>query len=118
VIRGEAFNVGRDTENYQVRELGDIVQEVVPGSEVEYAGSGDPDPRSYRVDFAKLARAFPDLALTWTARAGAEELAAAYRAAGLTLEQFESDRFTRLKRLRLLLDRGELDPTLRWREAA
>jgi nucleoside-diphosphate-sugar epimerase len=117
-IRGEAFNVGRDSENYQVRELGNIVQEVVDGSTVEYAGSGDPDPRSYRVDFGKLAHAFPELELTWTARAGAEELAAAYSAAGLTLEEFESDRFTRLKRLRLLLEQGELDPTLRWRKAA
>jgi len=118
VIRGEAFNVGRDDENYQVRELGDIVEEVVKGSEVEYAGTGDPDPRSYRVSFAKLRAAFPELRLTWTARAGAEELVTAYRAAGLTLEEFESDRFTRLKRLRLLLDRGELDATLRRREAA
>jgi nucleoside-diphosphate-sugar epimerase len=118
VVRGEAFNVGRNSENYQVRELGDIVQEVVAGSEVEYAGSGDPDPRSYRVSFAKLARAFPELELTWTARAGAEELASAYRAGGLTLEEFEGDRYTRLKRLRLLLDGGKLDPALRWREAA
>jgi nucleoside-diphosphate-sugar epimerase len=118
LIRGEAFNVGRDTENYQVRELGDIVEAVVPRSQVEYAGAGDPDPRSYRVSFGKLARTFPDLELTWTARAGAEELYSAYRAAGLTLEEFQSDRFTRLKRLRLLLDRGELDPTLRRREAA
>ena len=118
VIRGEAFNVGRNDENYQVRQLGDIVQDVVPGSEVEYAGSGDPDPRSYRADFGKLARAFPELELTWTARTGAEELASAYQAAGLTLDQFESDRFTRLKRLRALLEGGELDPTLRWREAA
>jgi len=118
VVRGEAFNVGRDSENYQVRELGDIVRAVVAGSEVEYAGSGDPDPRSYRVDFGKLAHAFPDLELTWTAQAGAEELAAAYRAAGMTLEEFQGDRFTRLKRLRLLLDRGSLDQSLRWREAA
>ena len=118
LIRGEAFNVGRDSENYQVRQLGDIVEEVVPGSTVEYAGSGDPDPRSYRVSFAKLAQAFPDLRLSWTARAGAEELAAAYRAANFTLSDFESDRFTRLKRLRGLIDRGELDSSLRWREAA
>jgi nucleoside-diphosphate-sugar epimerase len=118
LIRGEAFNVGRDSENYQVRELGDIVQDVVPGSQVEYAGAGDPDPRSYRVSFAKLARAFPDLRLSWTARAGAEELATAYRAADLTLADFESDRFTRLKRLRTLIDRGALDSSLRWREAA
>jgi nucleoside-diphosphate-sugar epimerase len=117
-IRGEAFNVGREDENYQVRDLGDIVEAKVPGSEVEYAGSGDPDPRSYRVSFEKLERTFPDLRLTWTARAGAQELADAYRAAGLTLEEFESDRFTRLKRLRRLLESGELDSTLRRREAA
>ena len=115
VIRGEAFNVGRNDENYQVRELGDIVEKTIDGSEVEYAGSGDPDPRSYRVSFDKLERAFPDLGLRWTARAGAAELAEAYRTAGLTLEEFEGDRFTRLKRLRLLLDRGELDPQLRRR---
>jgi len=118
VVRGEAFNVGRESENYQVRELGDIVEEVVAGSEVEYAGSGDPDPRSYRVNFDKLTRTFPELELKWTARAGAEELAAAYRAAGLTLEMFDSDRFTRLKRLRSLLERGDLDQSLRWRKAA
>lgn len=117
-IRGEAFNVGRDTENYQVRELGAIVEDVVPSSNVEYAGSGDPDPRSYRVSFAKLARTFPDLELTWTARAGAEQLAAAYAAADLSLAEFESDRFTRLKRLRRLLENGDLDATLRWRRAA
>ena len=116
LVRGEAFNVGRDDENYQVRQLGDIVQETVSGSEVEYAGSGDPDPRSYRVDFGKLRRAFPDLELTWTARAGAQQLADAYRAADLTLEQFESDRYTRLKRLRLLIGTGRLDSTLRWQE--
>lgn len=118
LVRGEAFNVGRDDENYQVRQLGDIVHDVVAGSEVEYAGSGDPDPRSYRVSFEKLSSAFPELQLTWTARAGAQELLDAYRAAGLTLEEFESDRFTRLKRLRLLLERGDLDQQLRWREAA
>ncbi|HEU4942780.1 MAG TPA: SDR family oxidoreductase [Gaiellaceae bacterium] len=118
VIRGEAFNVGRNDENYQVRELGDIVRETIEGSDVEYAGSGDPDPRSYRVSFDKLGRAFPALELTWTARRGAQELADAYRAAQLTLEEFQGDRFTRLKRLRLLLDRGELDAQLRRREAA
>ncbi len=68
--------------------------------------------------FAKLAQAFPELELTWTARAGAQELVDAYRASGLTLEEFEGDRFTRLKRLRLLLERGDLDSQLRWRAAA
>ena len=113
-IHGEAFNVGRDSENYQVRDLGTIVEEVV-GGEIEYAGSGDPDPRSYRVDFSKFAKTFPDAGLDWTARRGAEELFEAYRSVDLTLEQFESDRYIRLKHLRKLLEGGELGDDLRWR---
>jgi nucleoside-diphosphate-sugar epimerase len=115
-IHGEAFNVGRDSENYQVRDLGTIVEDVV-GGEIEYAGSGDPDPRSYRVDFSKFANTFPDAGLDWTARRGAEELLEAYRSVDLTLEQFESDRYIRLKHLRKLLESGELDEQLRWRRA-
>jgi nucleoside-diphosphate-sugar epimerase len=117
VVHDEAFNVGLDTENYQVRDLAEIVRETVPDCEVEYAGSGDPDPRSYRVDFGKLARTLPRLSLEWTARRGAEELRDAYEAAGLTLEQFEGDRYIRLKHLKLLLDGGRLDGELRWRAA-
>jgi nucleoside-diphosphate-sugar epimerase len=112
-VHAEAFNVGGADENYQVRELAELARAAVGDCEIEYAGSGDPDPRSYRVSFAKLGRALPDLRLRWTARAGAEELAAAYRAAGLTLAEFEGDRFVRLRRLDALRARGELDETLR-----
>jgi nucleoside-diphosphate-sugar epimerase len=115
LVHDEAFNVGLDSENYQVRDLARIVSETVPDTEVEYAGSGDPDPRSYRVDFGKLARALPELRLEWTAARGARELYDAYVRAGLTLEQFEGDRYIRLKHLKLLLDRGRLDTGLRWR---
>jgi nucleoside-diphosphate-sugar epimerase len=112
-VQAEAFNVGGADENYQVRELAELAREAVGDCEIEYAGSGDPDPRSYRVSFAKLGRALPELRLRWTARAGAEELAAAYRAARLTLTEFEGDRFVRLRRLDALRARGELDETLR-----
>jgi nucleoside-diphosphate-sugar epimerase len=117
LVHREAFNVGRDEENYQVRDLAEIVRDAVGDCEIEYAGSGDPDPRSYQVDFGKFARTFPEASLHWTAREGANEVIDAYREVGLTLEQFESDRYIRLKHLRLLLDRGALDPTLRWRQA-
>ena len=114
-VRGEAFNVGAPSENHQVRDLAEIVRETVPDCELEYAGSGDPDPRSYRVDFSKFARTFPDVPMKWTARKGAQELLAAYRSIDLTLDDFESERFIRLKRLKRLLDAGELDSDLRWR---
>jgi nucleoside-diphosphate-sugar epimerase len=116
-ISGQAFNVGRSEENYQVRDLAEIVEETVGDCEIEYAGSGDPDPRSYRVDFTRFHETFPDAGLRWNARDGARELVDAYREIGLTLDEFEGDRYTRLKHLRLLLDRGDLDRELRWRAA-
>jgi nucleoside-diphosphate-sugar epimerase len=117
-VGGEAFNVGTEQENHQVRELAETVRDVVGDCEVEYAGSGDPDPRSYRVSFAKLRSALPNLRLRWTARHGAEQLRDAYRAAGLERADVEGDRFNRLPRLKLLLASGELDERLRWRQEA
>lgn len=115
VVHAQAFNVGREGENYQVRALAEIVRETVPNCSIEYAGSGDPDPRSYRVSFAKLASALPHLDLEWDARRGAQELLEAYRRRELTFEEFDSDRYTRLKRIRTLRENGELDEDLRRR---
>jgi nucleoside-diphosphate-sugar epimerase len=114
-VHGQAFNVGADEENYQVRDLAELAREAVPESTVEYGDASDPDPRSYRVDFGKLRRALPGLELRRTARESAHELHDAYRAAGLTFEEFEGSRFTRLKRLQSLLAEGQLGEDLRWR---
>jgi len=114
LIRGEAFNIGTDEQNYLVRELADVLASVT-GCEIEIAAGSSADERSYRVDFSKFARAFPELTLDWNAERGARELVAAYRAVGLTLEEFESDRFVRLRRLMSLLDGDKLDDDLRWR---
>jgi nucleoside-diphosphate-sugar epimerase len=113
-VHNEAFNIGVESENYQVRDLAEIVAETVPDCVVEYAGDGNPDPRSYRVDFAKFERAFPDAGLRWNARTGAEELLQAFRDAGLRAADLENARFTRLRRLNELLESGELGPTIRW----
>ena len=113
-VHGEAFNVGAQAENYQVRDLAEIVRATVPGATTEYGDRRNPDPRSYRVDFRKLERALPRLRFAWDARAGADELHAAYRAVSLTYEEFEGPRFTRLKRLQQLREEGALDHQLRW----
>ena len=114
VVRGAAFNVGANGENYQVRDLATIVCDTFPGPTIEYAEDGGPDPRSYRVDFGKLARAFPDFTTKWTAADGARELRAAFEQVALTAEAFQGDKYTRLARLRLLAAEGRLDGELRW----
>lgn len=115
LIHNRAFNIGRNDENYQVRQLADIVRETVPGCEIEYAGQGGPDPRNYRIDFTRLAQTFPDLKLEWTARRGARQLYEAYRTCGLTLADFTGRRYVRLAQLKHLLATGLLDDTLRWK---
>jgi nucleoside-diphosphate-sugar epimerase len=117
LVRGEAFNVGADGQNYQVRDLAEIVRDTVAGSSVAYVGAGDPDARTYRVSFAKLSRAFPGFRTRWDARRGAAELLGAYVDAGMTFEDFDGPRFTRLQRLRALLASGELSSDLRWAAA-
>jgi nucleoside-diphosphate-sugar epimerase len=113
-VGGEAYNVGSGAQNYLIRDLARHVEELT-GCEVKFAPDAAPDPRSYRVDFSKLARAFPELSLEWDARRGVAELSDAYRARGLTLAGFEGDRYVRLRRVRRLLDEGALDDQLRWR---
>lgn len=117
LVRGEAFNVGSNEQNYLVRDLAGVLADVT-GCEIELAGDASPDPRSYRVDFSKLARTFPALSFEWDSRRGAEELVDAYRRVPLTPELFEGRRYVRLRQLRHLLDAGELEAGLRWRDPA
>jgi nucleoside-diphosphate-sugar epimerase len=116
LVAGRAFNVGSAAQNYLVRDLAEVLAEVT-GCEVEFAGDASPDPRSYRVDFSELERAFPDLELDWNARRGAEELVGAYRAVGLTEDDFEGRSYIRLRQLRHLLDEHLLDDDLRWAQS-
>jgi nucleoside-diphosphate-sugar epimerase len=112
-VHNQALNVGRNEENYSIRELANIVQQVVPGSRVEYAKDGAPDPRSYRVDFGKIRRLVPGFKPQWDVRRGVEQLYAAYRNAGLTFEDFEGPRFKRIEHLKQLMAAGQVDATLR-----
>jgi nucleoside-diphosphate-sugar epimerase len=114
-VHGEAFNIGGDAENYQISDIARIVEEVVPGSRVALAAGAGPDKRSYRVSFAKLAHAFPELSPRWDVRSSAEDMLAAYRDNGLTIEDFKGSRFMRIARLKELMAEGRLDGELRWK---
>lgn len=118
-ISGEAFNIGTTEQNYRIRDLAEIVHRRLPRCEVTYASDASPDPRSYRVDFAKFATHFPQCELDWTAERGTDELATAYDEHGLSLEELQSGhRYIRLNHLRRLLAAEALDGTLHWARPA
>lgn len=116
-VHGEAFNNGAEHLNHQIRELAEIVAEAAgEGCELEIRGEASADQRTYKADFSKFARTFPDFEFKWTARKGARDLVDTFRRIGLTYEQYKGERFTRLAWLERLLGSGELDGALRWKK--
>ena len=113
LVHNEAFNVGRTEENYRVREVAEIVEDVFKGSTVTYAEGASPDIRNYRVNCDKLAETLPAFKPEWTVRRSAEELLAAFTRHGLDLDDFLSRRFMRIKHVRELQAEGALDERLR-----
>jgi len=115
LVHNESFNVGRTDENYRVREVAQMVAEVVPNSKVTFAGDASPDARNYRVNCDKIRKVLPAFQPEWTVRKGVEEVYAAYCEHKTTNEEFLSSSFIRLKKIRELQEAGKLDNTLSWR---
>jgi nucleoside-diphosphate-sugar epimerase len=115
LIHNEAFNVGMNSENYQIRQLAEIVKETVPNCEFEFAADAGPDKRNYRVDFSKFSRTFPSHQLRWNARRGAKQIYESYRKFGLKKDEYEGPKYKRIAQLKYLLSTGQLDERLRWR---
>jgi nucleoside-diphosphate-sugar epimerase len=114
LVHNVALNVGRNEDNFRIRELADIVKETVPGCTIEYAADGGPDKRCYRVDSTKILRTLPEFKPVWDARKGAKELYDAYRRVGLRVEDFEGPKYKRIDHIKQLMKNGRLGPDLRW----
>jgi len=112
-VHNQAFNVGCTRENYQIRDLAEIVEKEVPGCRVEYAKDAEPDKRSYRVDFSKITQMLPTFKPQWNATRGAKHLHETYRQVGLCLEDFEGPRYKRIDHIQQLLHTDYIDTTLR-----
>ncbi len=112
-VHNEAFNIGRSDQNFRIRDLAEIVRETIPNTRIEYAEGAGPDKRCYRVDFSKVAKQVPEFKPQWDVRRGARELYDAYRRVGLDVEDFEGPKFKRIDHIKMLIERGFLDDSLR-----
>lgn len=113
VVHLLAVNVGRTEENYRIRDVATIVEEVVTGSVATFGPGAGPDLRNYRVNCDLITQVLPAYQPQWTVRRGVEELYAAYQAEGLTLEDLTGARFQRIKHILSLLEAGLIDDQLR-----
>jgi len=104
-VCGKAVNIGANDENYQVRDVGDIIQDVVPSTDIVYTGEVGNDPRSYRVRFDLLGDLLDDFHLVDTVRTGAESLRRHLSEYAFSKGDFESDQFVRMRTLSRRIER-------------
>jgi nucleoside-diphosphate-sugar epimerase len=114
VVHGEVFNVGHDADNYQVREIAEIVARVYPGCQLSFGPPGG-DNRSYRVSFEKIRAQLPGFRCVWDALMGARQLHDVFERIGLDAAGFNARPFTRLKQIKYLSVSGQVDDALFWR---
>jgi nucleoside-diphosphate-sugar epimerase len=113
-VHNQAFNAGANSLNHQVIELAQIAVKTVPSCQLEMQPRPSADQRTYKADFGKFARTFPEFKFQWNVVTGAVELYEAFKRVGLKHSDFVDKKFTRLKWLRYLLDTKQLDDSLHW----
>ncbi|MCR2802128.1 MULTISPECIES: NAD-dependent epimerase/dehydratase family protein [unclassified Microbacterium] len=113
-VRGQIYNVGSDEQNYQVREIAEIIGEALPEAELSFGASGG-DNRSYRVSFDRIREVLPGFECEWNAQTGVEQLLSVFESVDLDTDLFLSRGFTRLAQLDYLRRTGQVDDELFWR---
>lgn len=116
-VHDEAFNVGQTDQNFQIRDVAEVVRDTVPNTEIRLSDTASPDKRTYRVSCEKIQRVLPAFTPQWTLDDGAEELYEAFREHNVEVEDFEGPRYKRLDHIQQLQAKGLLDESLRWRPA-
>lgn len=113
-IHNEAFNVGADCVNQQIRNLAEAVARIVPNCEIVYTHQADADQRTYITDFSKIARKVPEFQVRYPIDRGIEILYHRLMEMGFSSSQFTDKKFTRLRWFNYLLEQKRLDDNLFW----
>jgi nucleoside-diphosphate-sugar epimerase len=111
VVHDEAFNVGRDADVVQIRDIANEVARVT-GCPVTFAEGAGPDKRDYRVDFTKITETLPAFQPRWTVPLGIDQVFSDMTRLGLTAVDFES-RYVRLAQISRLMAEGRMRDDLR-----
>jgi len=75
-VCGQIFNVGSNSQNYQIGALGELIRELVP--HVRITNQAMADPRNYRVQFDKISSVL-NFRPKYTVRDGVKEVVNAFR---------------------------------------
>lgn len=113
-IHDKVFNVGDTSANYQIRDVAEAIQKVIPGCEITF-GDSSGDARNYRADFTRIATELPGFSCDYDLQRGVEELYEVFRQIGLDEDTLYARQHRRLKQMTYLRETGQVDDRFRWK---
>lgn len=112
VINGEIFNIGFNENNFQVKDIGDMIKEYLPDCSITYTGEHGSDSRSYKVNFDKFKKAFPQVIQQWQMTKSIKDLIDRLQAIHFSADNFKEGKFIRLNELQEKINNKSIDENL------
>jgi len=110
---GQIFNLGKTASNFQIKKIAKTIGSELPGCRISYNKKGA-DKRNYKVNFSKIKKYFPEFSGLITLKEGIKELVNVYKEVNLNKKIFSAADYTRLARLKSLLENKKLNSDLYW----
>jgi nucleoside-diphosphate-sugar epimerase len=112
-IHNEIFNVGSSEQNYQIRQIAQVISDLVPGCTLQ-VGDSSADARNYRADFTKIHEQLPGFSCEWDVERGAKDILDVFARIGFDEDLYRWRGHTRIKQIKHLLATGQIDDDLLW----
>jgi nucleoside-diphosphate-sugar epimerase len=100
MVHNKIVNIGATDENYQVKDVADRVQKLLPEANIIFTGEVGNDSRDYKVSFDLLNKILPDFKLEYNLSKGMDELYQQYKTHHFSSADFDGDQFVRLRVLK------------------
>lgn len=113
VVHGETFNVGSNDQNYQIRQIAQVISDTLPGCSLSI-GDSRGDARNYRANFDKIHERLPGFATRYGVERTAQQLIDVFRAIDMSVVEFEFRGYTRIKQIQHLLATRQIDNRYYW----
>ncbi len=109
----QTFNTGRNDLNFRIHDIAEIIKELIPDCDI-VVNENNPDHRSYKADFTKVMKAFPEFEKQKDMRVAIKEMAELFTDIKLSSDKIKSGNFVRLWQINNLKNQGLIDNNYFW----
>ena len=113
-ISGDIFNIGFNKNNFQVKDIVDLIKKELPQCDIIYTGEHGKDSRSYKVNFNKFRSTFPHTLQKWPMKKSIKDLIKKLKQIKYNKAHFENKTYTRLAGLNKIILQNKINNSLFW----